>query len=103
MPDDHAPQPVSRETQATRQAFYDRMGSESLAPLWEVMKGLVPPEPRPSPAAHLWRYDAVRPYLMEAGQLLTAEEASDDCFLFCSSDRVAQEKLGLWREELHPG
>ena len=27
-------------------------------------------------------------------------EADDDCFLFCSSDRVAQEKMGLWREEL---
>jgi gentisate 1,2-dioxygenase len=26
-------------------------------------------------------------------------EAETDCFLFCSSDRVAQEKLGLWREE----
>ncbi len=25
--------------------------------------------------------------------------AEGDCFLFCSSDRVAQEKLGLWREE----
>lgn len=80
MPDDHSahhPQPpsVSAEVQATRQGFYDRMGAESLAPLWEVMKGLVPPEPRPSPRAHLWRYDAVRPYLMEAGALLTAEEA----------------------------
>jgi gentisate 1,2-dioxygenase len=25
--------------------------------------------------------------------------AESDCFLFCSSDRVAQEKLGLYREE----
>ena len=26
-------------------------------------------------------------------------EAAEDCFLFCCSDRVAQEKLGLWRDE----
>ena len=26
-------------------------------------------------------------------------EAESDCYLFCSSDRGAQEKLGLWREE----
>ena len=61
--------------QETRREFYDRIGTASLAPLWEVMSGLVPPEPRPSPAAHVWHYDAVRPYLMEAGRLLTAEEA----------------------------
>jgi gentisate 1,2-dioxygenase len=74
MADDHAAT-VTAEVRATRQAFYDRMGNQSLAPLWEVMKGLVPPEPRPSPRAHLWRYDTVRPYLMESGALLTAEEA----------------------------
>ena len=26
-------------------------------------------------------------------------KVESDCFLFCSSDRVAQEKLGLWREK----
>jgi gentisate 1,2-dioxygenase len=26
-------------------------------------------------------------------------KASDDCFVFCFSDRVAQEKLGLFREQ----
>jgi len=63
------------ETEAKRREFYGRIGTEALAPLWEVMKGLVAPEPRPTPAAHLWRYEAVRPYLMEAGALVTAEEA----------------------------
>jgi len=29
-------------------------------------------------------------------------EAAEDCFLFCFSDRVAQEKLGLFREERAP-
>ncbi len=28
-----------------------------------------------------------------------AFEARSDCFVFCFSDRVVQEKLGLWREE----
>ena len=26
-------------------------------------------------------------------------EAEEDCFLFCTSDRAVQEKLGFWREE----
>ena len=77
MPDDHSAQaqPVTADVQATRQEFYDRLDAQSMAPLWERMKGLVPNEPRPSPAAHIWHYDDIRPVLMEAGQLLTAEEA----------------------------
>ena len=76
MPDQHAGDiTIPADVAATRQEFYGRMAGESLAPLWEVMKGLVPPEPRPSPRAHIWHYDAVRPFLMEAGRLLTAEEA----------------------------
>jgi gentisate 1,2-dioxygenase len=67
--------PVSGEEQAKREEFYGRIGSQSLAPLWEVLKGLVPPEPKPTPKAHIWHYEKVRPYLMEAGALLTAEEA----------------------------
>jgi gentisate 1,2-dioxygenase len=66
---------IPQDVQARRQDFYDRIGTEALAPLWEVMKGLVPPEPRPTPRAHIWHYQRVRPYLMEAGALLTAEEA----------------------------
>jgi gentisate 1,2-dioxygenase len=26
-------------------------------------------------------------------------EAEEDCFLFCASDRAAQQKLGFFREE----
>ena len=75
MPDTHSHDAVPAETQAKREEFYGRIAGESLTPLWELMKGLVPPEPRPTPQPYLWRYDAVRPYLMEAGALLTAEEA----------------------------
>ena len=73
MPDDHAN--AGSDVTPTRAAFYDRIGTESLAPLWEVLKGLVRIEPQPTPCAHIWRYDRVRPYLMEAGALVTAEEA----------------------------
>ena len=76
MPDQIPPEPaVTPDVAARRQEFYGRMDGQHLAPLWEVMKGLVPPQPRPTPHAHLWRYDEVRPFLMEAGRLLSAEEA----------------------------
>ena len=62
-------------TKARRHAFYDKLDPHSMSALWEVLKDIVPPEPRSKAAAHIWRYDDVRPLLMEAGALLTAEEA----------------------------
>jgi gentisate 1,2-dioxygenase len=58
-----------------RTAYYDFLKPQSLAPLWEVLKGLVPDEPRTKFVPHIWKFDQVRPLLMEAGALLTAEEA----------------------------
>jgi len=60
---------------AERRAFYARIGARHLAPLWEVLKDLVPPQPRTPCAPALWRYDDVRPHLMEAGRLISAGEA----------------------------
>jgi gentisate 1,2-dioxygenase len=58
-----------------RKAFYARIDGDNLAPLWEVLKGLIPSEPKPTAAPHLWDYDAIRPYILESGALLTAREA----------------------------
>jgi len=58
-----------------RKAFYARIDGDNLAPLWEVLKGLIPSEPKPTAAPHLWDYDAIRPYIIESGGLLTAREA----------------------------
>ncbi len=60
---------------ANRRQFYDRLTPKAMAPLWEVLKGLVPEQPKSKFAAHVWKYAEARPLLMEAGSLLTAEEA----------------------------
>ena len=65
----------TRDTKAQRDDFYRRIGPLDLAPLWERLKGLVPREPTPAGVAHQWRYSEVRPYVMEAAQHITAEEA----------------------------
>ena len=62
-------------TSARRQDFYDRLAPQAMAPLWEVLKDIVPPEPRSKAVAHKWAYRDVRPLLLESGGLLTAEEA----------------------------
>jgi gentisate 1,2-dioxygenase len=58
-----------------RQEYYDRIGRDDLAPLWEVLKNIVPREPKSSARAKLWRWNEVKPLLLEAGRVITAEEA----------------------------
>jgi gentisate 1,2-dioxygenase len=62
-------------TARKRQDFYDRLAPRNLAPLWEVLKGLVLPEPKSKAVPFQWKYDQLRPLLLESGELLTAEEA----------------------------
>ena len=73
------------------------------------MKGLVPRDPKLKALPHVWRYDEVRPLLLEAGNPLTAEEAERRVLVFenpafpgqsrITSTLCLQERLGLWREE----
>ena len=64
------------ETQKQRQDFYTRIGEHSMTPLWESLHALVLKQPASPALPHLWRYDDMaRPFLTEAGQLITAREA----------------------------
>jgi len=58
-----------------RQDLYRRMDKQNLAPLWEVLHNLIPNEPATPCKPALWKYREARPYLMEAGKLITAKEA----------------------------
>ena len=60
---------------AERNAFYARLKAKSAAPLWEVLSDIVRKDPRTSVQAALWRYDEMRPFIAEAGRIITAEEA----------------------------
>src|SRR5947199_846815 len=59
----------------SRRAYYERIGQHSMTPLWEVLGALVPPQPRPPIVPALWRYADVREHVLEAGRLISAEEA----------------------------
>ncbi|MEQ8708200.1 MAG: gentisate 1,2-dioxygenase [Rhodospirillales bacterium] len=58
-----------------RQDFYDKISDRNLAPLWEVLHGLVTPQPVGHITPAIWYYDDLRPWIMEAGELITAKEA----------------------------
>jgi gentisate 1,2-dioxygenase len=58
-----------------RQQLYRDMDPHHLTPLWEVLHALVPQRPATPCVPALWKYDDVRPFLMRAGEAITAEEA----------------------------
>ena len=67
----NAPHPTAQ----TRQQLYRDMDPHHLTPLWEVLHALVPPQPRTPCVPAFWKYDEVRPFLMRAGEAISAEEA----------------------------
>src|SRR4029079_13349975 len=60
---------------AERRALYETIDALGMTPLWEVLGALVPPAPKSPVAPAHFRYDAIRPHVMAAGTLITAEEA----------------------------
>ena len=66
---------VNLAAEPGRMDFYERARSRNLAPLWRVLHGLVTDQPAPRCVPAMWRYAEVRPYLMEACKLISAEEA----------------------------
>jgi gentisate 1,2-dioxygenase len=71
MPASHLP-----AVTAERQAFYQRIAPANLAPLWDNLHRMVTVQPQPSCVPAIWHYRDVRPHLMEAGGLITAQEAT---------------------------
>lgn len=60
---------------SARRDLYRRMDQDNLAPLWEVLHALVPPQPQSPCRPALWKYRDIRPYIEESGRVITAREA----------------------------
>lgn len=58
-----------------RDAFYSKIDGENLSALWNVMGDLITPQPKSGCRPHLWKFNDIRAYMMEAGKLITAREA----------------------------
>ena len=67
--------PLSPDAGRERAAYYSRIGANHMTPLWEVLHALVPPQPQSPVQAAIWRYAELRAQVLEAGRLISAEEA----------------------------
>jgi len=61
--------------QAGRESYYEELRPLNLAPLWTVLKGLVPAQPVPAAKPWRWAWNDVYPQLLRSGELISAEEA----------------------------
>ena len=55
--------------------YYRALQQAQLAPLWESLAALAPFEPKPQARPFAWSYPEIRAHLIEAGRLITAEQA----------------------------
>lgn len=63
------------EIATARAAFYERIRTHHLAPLWQVLAMLVTPTPRPAAMPVAWSFSSIKPLLIEAAHLISAAEA----------------------------
>jgi gentisate 1,2-dioxygenase len=63
---------MTRQPDAERTAYYERIGALNLAPLWEYRN---PSTPRTLAVPVHWRWGEVRPYLIESGAIIAEAEA----------------------------
>jgi gentisate 1,2-dioxygenase len=78
-----------------RRDFYQRIGNLNAAPLWEVLAEIVGAQPHPAAVPALWKYEELRLFLMESGELITAREAERRVLMlenpgFRGASRIAQ-------------
>src|SRR3984893_14473690 len=60
---------------AVREAYYDKISKHDMAPLWEVLRNVVTSEPKTKCVPQIWKFADVKRLMLEAGDVITAEEA----------------------------
>ncbi|NIF78131.1 gentisate 1,2-dioxygenase [Paraburkholderia sp. Cy-641] len=59
----------------SRVTYYEKIARSDMAPLWESLHNLVPKSPQPKACPAIWKYSQVRDLVMQAGDVISAEEA----------------------------
>ncbi len=84
---------VNLAAEAGRSDFYARAAEHQLAPLWRVLHGLVTEKPVPRCVPAIWHYRDVRPFLMEACEQISTEEAERRVLVFENPGLPGQSRI----------
>ena len=71
-----APDPKHNVKNA-REAYYEKIGKYDMAPLWEVLKGLVTKEPKSQCVPALWKFKDAKQLVLEAGEVITVSDQTN--------------------------
>src|SRR5271165_4909802 len=77
----------------SREEYVRRIGKQHLAPLWDVLGGLVTAEPRTVIAPYRWRYREIRPTLLESATIISAKEAERRVLVLENPNLPGQSKI----------
>ena len=55
--------------------FYRRIDDDNLYPVWEAVKEMITKGPQTDAQPYLWRFDDIRPFVVESGGLVSGEDA----------------------------
>src|ERR1700730_15020251 len=66
---------IGLDTSKQRAEFYARITKQNMTPLGEVLGALLPHQPNSPARPMLWRYRELREQVLEAGRLISAQEA----------------------------
>jgi gentisate 1,2-dioxygenase len=84
---------------ATLDDLYGVLAERSYEPLWTI-KGALTPEPQTQMLPYLWRYPEVRDLILQAGELISAEEADRRVLAFknpgTADHEIARTTDSLW-------
>lgn len=76
---------TSKEEQT--EALLKAAEEQHTKPLWTQMTRLNPPLPNPRCTPHVWKYDEIRPNLLQAGELVTEKQAERRVLMLINPSR----------------
>lgn len=62
--------------------YYRRLDERHLGPLWNSLQSIMGKEPHPRATAHLWKWDEVKAFVLESGELVTPERGGERRVIF---------------------
>ena len=66
---------INKSMTDDRADFYRRIDPDNLYPLWEVVAEMITKEPQTEATPYLWRFEDVRPHVVESADLVSGDEA----------------------------
>lgn len=80
-------QKAAYKTPMSAESLTSSLKDVNVAPLWAQMARLNPELPNPKTKPFIWKYDAIRPYLLDSGRLITEAQAERRVLMLVNPER----------------